>query len=69
MTGHTQVGNCPKCGAPIYSPSVYHSISPPPPEYTCNCNATSVMIRYTTSTGYYIINDWAYDEAERKEEA
>lgn len=31
------VGHCPKCGAPIYSPSVWHSITPPPVVYTCSC--------------------------------
>lgn len=33
-----QVGSCPKCGAPIYSPSVWHGITPPPVTYTCSCN-------------------------------
>ena len=35
---NTQTGSCPKCGAPIYSPSVWHGIVPPPPQYTCGCS-------------------------------
>ena len=33
----TIVGHCPKCGAPIYSESIYWSILPPAPIYTCSC--------------------------------
>ena len=33
----TQVGSCPHCGAPIYSPTVWHGITPPPAQYTCHC--------------------------------
>jgi len=28
---------CPKCGAPIYLPSVWHGITPPPQTPSCNC--------------------------------
>lgn len=33
----TQVGSCPGCGAPIYVPTVWHGVTPPPPHYTCEC--------------------------------
>lgn len=33
----TQVGACPKCGAPIYSATYWHGIMPPPPIHTCAC--------------------------------
>jgi hypothetical protein len=47
---NTIVGSCPKCGAPIYSPTVWMSILPPPPIYTCNCVASgnSTIISNTT---------------------
>ncbi len=31
------VGHCPKCGAPIYTPSNWMSITPPPNTYSCSC--------------------------------
>lgn len=34
----TIVSYCPKCGAPIYVPTVWHGTSAPPNEFTCNCN-------------------------------
>jgi hypothetical protein len=34
---NTVVGHCPKCGAPIYAPSVWMGITPPPPQYSCSC--------------------------------
>jgi hypothetical protein len=34
---YTIVGHCPKCGAPIYAPTVYHSILPPPSTPSCGC--------------------------------
>ncbi len=45
--------HCMRCGAPIYVPTMWHSISPPPPSFTCSCfpqptvvttNNTSVTI-------------------------
>lgn len=33
------VGHCPKCGAPIYAPSMWHGIIPPPSQYSCNCHS------------------------------
>lgn len=34
---YVQVGSCPQCGAPIYSPSVWMSILPPPATHSCAC--------------------------------
>ncbi len=42
----TQVGACPRCGSPIYSPSVWNGITPPPAQHTCGCTAP----QYTTYT-------------------
>ena len=33
----TQIGNCPRCGAPMYQPTAYWSIIPPPVTRTCSC--------------------------------
>lgn len=33
----TQIGACPQCGAPIYVPTMWHGIYPPPPMYSCDC--------------------------------
>lgn len=33
----TVVGSCPKCGCPIYAPTIHHSILPPPSTPTCDC--------------------------------
>ena len=45
---NTKVGSCPKCGAPIYAPTVWHGILPPPPIYTCGCVEQPKVI---TTTG------------------
>jgi len=34
---YTVAGTCPKCGAPIYVPSNWNAVTPPPTEYTCSC--------------------------------
>jgi hypothetical protein len=47
----TVVGYCPKCGAPIYAPSVWNAITPPPSYKTCTCFPESTCIT-TTSTTY-----------------
>jgi len=47
----TQVGQCPKCGAPIYVPSIWHSITPPPNEFTCNCSSGISPTITTPNTG------------------
>lgn len=47
----TQVGACPKCGAPIYVPGFYHSVLPPPPQHTCGCwTQPSMTVNATTIT-------------------
>ncbi len=33
----TSVGSCPKCGAPVYCPTVWHGITPPPSTPSCGC--------------------------------
>lgn len=40
------VGSCPKCGAPIYIPSPYWSILPPPNVYSCNCHSQNIVTIY-----------------------
>lgn len=47
---YTVVGACPRCGAPIYSASFYHSVLPPPPIYTCACFAIQAATVTVTST-------------------
>jgi hypothetical protein len=34
---YVQVGSCPQCGAPIYQPSTWMGILPPPSTHSCNC--------------------------------
>ena len=47
---YTQVGSCPKCGAPIYSyAGAWFSILPPPSYHTCNC-VQQPMVKTTTTT-------------------
>lgn len=36
-----QVGSCEKCGAPIYSPSDWNGVIPPPASFTCNCGVSA----------------------------
>lgn len=48
------VDHCPKCGAPIWVPSNWWSILPPPPMYTCAC-APRLKIITTTST--YVVSE------------
>ena len=38
------VGSCPKCGAPIYAPSVWHGTLPPPSHHTCGCHQQREVI-------------------------
>ena len=48
----TQVGQCPHCGAPIYIPTVWWGINPPPHEYTCSCAGINIrVITITNTTG------------------
>lgn len=34
---HTIVGYCPNCGSPIYEPSIWMGIIPPPATPSCSC--------------------------------
>lgn len=43
------VGNCSKCGAPYSMPSVWHGITPPPAQPTCNCWNTNQIHTSGTS--------------------
>lgn len=47
-----QVGTCPKCGAPIYSPSMWHGITPPPANYTCSCYSKNNGISTSSDTAF-----------------
>jgi hypothetical protein len=54
---HVQVGTCPQCGAPIYGPGMWMSITPPPPMYTCSCRPMQTIVTTTGTNielaGYY----------------
>jgi len=47
---NTIIGSCPKCGAPIYAPSMWHGITPPPPIFTCNCSGNLNKTTYSSGT-------------------
>ena len=40
---NTQVGACPQCGAPTYSPTVWDSTVPRPVQYTCICPRSTTL--------------------------
>jgi hypothetical protein len=44
---HIVVGHCPKCGAPVYSPSSWSSVLPPPSTPSCTCSA---RVEYSAQT-------------------
>lgn len=44
---YTIISNCPKCGAPIYTYTVWHAVIPPPNFYSCAC----VTQQYEIITG------------------
>lgn len=46
---YTQVSVCPKCGSPIYIPSVWGGITPPPTTHSCNCYTKTNKIKTTTA--------------------
>ena len=48
--GWTKTGECPHCGAPIYSPDMWHGVTPPPSRYTCNCVQSQYEIITTSDT-------------------
>jgi len=46
-----KTGECRMCGAPIYVPSIWYGINPPPIEHTCGCKGTeTVTTAQTTDT-------------------
>lgn len=47
---YTQISQCPQCGAPIYAPSSWMSILPPPNTYSCDCKPQRTRIITTTTT-------------------
>ena len=47
---YVTVGACPKCGAPIYAQSPWHSIMPPPSIHSCQCHGGSTGEFTTDST-------------------
>ncbi|MCK9596563.1 hypothetical protein M0R19_05225 [Candidatus Pacearchaeota archaeon] len=51
------VGSCPHCGAPIYSPGVWHGVCPPPSIKTCMCIPSVQQYEIKTSTGENF-NEW-----------
>ncbi len=57
MSGWTQSGSCPKCGAPIYVPTVWHGVTPPPPRYTCNCNPQTYSVTTNNTSNQSSIDD------------
>ena len=46
---YTVVGNCPRCGAPIYAPTVWSSVTPPPSTPSCSCFPRPQAIVGTTT--------------------
>ena len=45
----TIVGHCPKCGAPVYAPIAWWSVTPPPSYPSCYCGAMSRPVIITTA--------------------
>ena len=53
---YVQVGSCPKCGAPIYSPMAWWGMGPPPVHYTCSCMfQIQGIVAGSTAPGWAII--------------
>ena len=46
---YTQVGECKRCGAPIYAESPWFGVVPPRSMHSCDCFA-KVEIRTTTTS-------------------
>lgn len=45
----TQTGACPRCGAHIFVPTVWHGVIPPAAHHSCSCNWARSRT-WTTST-------------------
>jgi hypothetical protein len=52
---NSMVGHCPRCGAPIYVPTVWHGITPPPNTYSCYCFQQNQPV-WRSSTTYRSTN-------------
>jgi hypothetical protein len=48
---YTVVGHCAKCGSPIYAPTMWMGVTPPPSTPSCACFAGDTMLSVGTSTG------------------
>lgn len=48
---YIQCGSCPKCGAPLWMPNVWHAVTPPPVTYSCRCFAQARAKAYSNSWG------------------
>jgi hypothetical protein len=46
---YATVGNCPKCGAPVYAESPWWGVTPPPSRPSCACNPQAVPRIITSS--------------------
>jgi len=46
----TKVGECNRCGSPIYTPTVWHGTNLPPHEHSCSCFQAQHKIVITDST-------------------
>jgi len=50
-------GNCSKCGAPFYVPTIIYCILPPQPIPTCGC-WNIPQIKTTTGVKYILVDDF-----------
>ena len=46
---YSKISSCPHCGAPIYAPTIWNSITPPPITYSCNCTNQSNQSWHTNT--------------------
>ena len=56
---HTIIGHCPRCGSPIWSPTIWHGVIPPPAQHSCDCFPPRGRVITTTTT-----NQSGYEERE-----
>lgn len=47
---NTVVGHCPHCGAPVYAPTIWHGVTPPPSTPSCGCTRPTTRTVVTDST-------------------
>ena len=48
--GWVQSGQCPRCGAPIYTESPWFAVTPPPTKYSCMCHTENAKYKIVTTT-------------------